>query len=87
MRLGFTPNAPHAVTTMLATTCSAGVITSRNLMQLGLKPHMFEKQSKLGGLWSINNSNKDNSNNKEKQCPNPNPNPNPNLEKINFNFN
>ena len=67
MQLGFMPNTPHAVITMLATTCSAGVITSRNLTQPGLKPCMFEKQSKLGGLWSVNNSNKDNFNNKEEQ--------------------
>ena len=38
---------------------SAGIITSRNLIQLGLKPYIFEKQSKLGGLWSINNNNKE----------------------------
>ena len=56
MQLGFMPNTPHAVITMLATTCSAGAIMSRNLTQLGLKPCMFEKQSKLGGLWSINNN-------------------------------
>ena len=34
---------------------TAGIITSRHLLQNGLKPYIFEKQSKLGGLWSIKN--------------------------------
>ena len=47
MQLGFMPNTPHAVITMLATTCSAGAITSCDLTQPGLKPCMFEKKIKV----------------------------------------